>query len=135
VRYVRGPDGWIAYQVWGAGDVDLLWPSSWGTSVDNIWDHPARIRFLGFHGSLGRVLHFDPRGQGPSDSLPSLEGDLLGAWVDDARVVLDALVPGRVVVVAELLAAHVALRLAAREARPRRTRWAVEHVVWPATGG
>ena len=115
--YLRGPGGWIAHQVWGAGDIDVLWLSNWGTSVDNMWDHPARIRFLAFHGSLGQVTHFDPRGHGPSDPLPSLEGDLLAAWVEDALVVLDALESRRVVVVAELLATHVALRLAALEPR------------------
>jgi class 3 adenylate cyclase len=113
VRYVHAANGSVAYQTWGEGDTTLLWLSNWATSVDNIWEHPARVRFLAFHGTLGRVVRFDPRGQGASDPL-SVEHDVVEAWVSDAEAVLDALDCTDVTVVAELLPAHVALRLAAR---------------------
>jgi class 3 adenylate cyclase len=113
VQYLRAASGRVAYQTWGEGDTTLLWLSNWATSVDNIWEHPARVRFVAFHGTLARVVRFDPRGQGASDPLPA-EDDVIQGWVSDAEAVLDALACADVTVVAELLAAHVGLRLAAR---------------------
>ena len=79
VHYARDENGAVAYQVWGSGDVDLVEMTEWATSVDNVWDHPARVRSLGFHGSLGRVVRFDCRCIGGSDPVPlDRIGDL--AW-------------------------------------------------------
>jgi hypothetical protein len=38
VRYVFAEDRAIAYQVWGAGAVDVLSITEWATSVDSIWE-------------------------------------------------------------------------------------------------
>jgi pimeloyl-ACP methyl ester carboxylesterase len=113
VEYLRTDRGWVAYQTWGEGPPHVLWLSEWGTSVDNLWEHPGRIRFLSFHGSLGRVVRFDPRGQGASDELGAAAGSPFDEWMDDAIAVLDGLGIDEVVLVAEIAAAHVALRLAA----------------------
>jgi class 3 adenylate cyclase len=113
VEYLRTDRGWVAYQTWGEGPPHVLWLSEWGTSVDNLWEHPGRIRFLSFHGSLGRVVRFDPRGQGASDELGAAAGSPFDEWRDDAIAVLDGLGIDEVVLVAEIAAAHVALRLAA----------------------
>jgi class 3 adenylate cyclase/pimeloyl-ACP methyl ester carboxylesterase len=113
VRYLRHPAGAIAYQVWGQGELDLLLMTGFTTSVDNIWEHPGRLRFLSSYGELGRVIRFDPRGQGASDPLPLDEVGQLGPCLDDALHVLDTLDVAEAVVCAELDAGQVGLRLAA----------------------
>jgi len=112
VRYARGDSGAVAYQVWGEGDLDLLLMTEWATSVDSIWEHPGRVRLLGFYGSLGRVIRFDCRGIGASDPL-SLErlGDL-DQWVRDALQVMDDVGAEQVAVSGEGFAGHAALQLA-----------------------
>ncbi len=113
VRYLRHPAGAIAYQVWGQGELDLLLMTDATTSVDNIWEHPGRLRFLSSYGELGRVIRFDPRGQGASDPLPLEQVGQLGSWLDDALHVLDAVDVSGAVVCAEGFAGQVGLRLAA----------------------
>lgn len=116
VHYARDESGAaIAYQVWGAGPVDLLLMTDWATSVDNMWEHPARVRSLGFAGSLGRVIRFDCRGTGASDPV-SLDriGDL-EQWARDATLVMDAVGVERAVVSAEGFAGQAAMLLAATE--------------------
>src|SRR5579862_7434224 len=84
VQYLRLASGAVAYQVWGEGDLDLLLMTDITTSVDNIWEHPGRVRLLSSQGRLGRVIRFDPRGQGASDPLPLDEVGQLDPWLLDA---------------------------------------------------
>jgi class 3 adenylate cyclase len=79
----------VAFQVFGDGDVDLLYVSASGDPIDLRWNWPPYARFLRRLGTVARVVTFDPRGLGSSDRpsgdpLPSWE-----RWVDDARAVLD----------------------------------------------
>ena len=79
----------IAFQVFGDGEVDLLYVSASGDPVDLRWNWPPYAHFLRRLGTVARVVTFDPRGLGSSDRpsgdpLPSWE-----RWVDDARAVLD----------------------------------------------
>jgi class 3 adenylate cyclase len=114
VQYVRSKAGALAYQVWGDG-ADLLLMTDFTTSVDNIWQHPGRIRLLSYLGTLGRVVRFDPRGQGASDPLPIDELGSVDAWVDDALTVLDHLDIHQVALSAEGFACHVAIAMALRQ--------------------
>ena len=46
-RYAKAPDGTsIAYQVIGAGSVDLVYASGIFSNVDLMWDQPACAHFL-----------------------------------------------------------------------------------------
>jgi class 3 adenylate cyclase len=114
VQYVRSTAGALAYQVWGDG-ADLLLMTDFTTSVDNIWEHPGRIRLLSYLGTLGRVVRFDPRGQGASDPLPIDELGSLDAWVEDALTVLDHLDIHQVALSAEGFASHAAIAMALRQ--------------------
>ena len=92
-------DDRIAYQVFGAGDVDLLWVPASGNCIDMSWDWPVYAAFLWWLGGKARVISFDRRGTGASDApsgeaLPSWE-----LWADDARAVLDAVGSERAVIV------------------------------------
>jgi class 3 adenylate cyclase len=88
-RYARSQDGaYIAYQVFGQGDVDLLWISPWFSHLDLLWGYPPVARFHREMASFARVILLDQRGLGLSDrsrGLPDLE-----TRMDDVRAVLDA---------------------------------------------
>lgn len=63
VRYVDAAHGSIAYQQWGKGAPHHLLMAEYTTSVDNIWEHPGRVRFLSAQGDAGQTVRFDPMGQ------------------------------------------------------------------------
>src|SRR5215204_21762 len=89
-RYAKSEDGYVAYQVFGRGSVDLLFIGNWASNVEVMWEHPSMARYLDRLGQFARVICFDKRGAGLSDpvalgALPTLEH-----WMDDARIVLDA---------------------------------------------
>jgi len=110
----------IAYQVFGQGDVDLLYVSATGDPIDLRWDWPAYGQFLRRLASRARVVMFDRRGSGSSDaptgeSLPSWE-----RWADEARAVLDAVESERAVLFGSADGGPVAVLFAATH--PRRAR-------------
>jgi class 3 adenylate cyclase len=112
VRFAHGPGGAVAYQAWGEGESTVLFMTEFSNSVDNIWEHPGRTRLLTFHGTLGRAIRFDPRGQGASDPLPLDQLGSVQAWVDDALLVLEDQGVDAVAVSAEGFATQVAISLA-----------------------
>jgi class 3 adenylate cyclase len=85
------------------------------TSVDNIWEHPGRVRFLSAQGEVGRTIRFDPIGQGVSDPCSVEDVGRLDLWVEDAVAVLDALGVAECVVTGESYAGQVGLSLAAED--------------------
>ncbi len=90
-RYARSPDGaFIAYQVFGAGPIDVLLMPGFFTNLDENW----RLRELAdTHrriGSFARVIAMDRRGMGLSDRLSPGDGEPLETHVDDVVAVLDA---------------------------------------------
>jgi len=89
-RYARDGGLHVAYQTLGEGPPDVVLLSMWFSNVEAVWDFPALAAILRRVSSLGRLIHFDKRGTGLSDpvslqTLPTLE-----EWMDDLRVVLDA---------------------------------------------
>lgn len=88
-KYAQDGDLHIAYQVWGEGPIDLV--LVWGTfsHCEMFWEDPAMARFLESLGRFARVVHFDKRGTGLSDSIvgiPTLEERM-----DDVRIVMNAI--------------------------------------------
>jgi pimeloyl-ACP methyl ester carboxylesterase len=87
-RYVKSGDLHIAYRVEGDGPFDIVF-------VSHVWslDGPEAVRpefrsVIEQLASLGRVIQFDKRGTGSSDSVvgaPTLEERM-----DDVRAVMDA---------------------------------------------
>jgi pimeloyl-ACP methyl ester carboxylesterase len=89
-RYARSGDANIAYQVVGDGPFDLIWVPGWVSNVEVSWEIPEYARFLTRLASFSRLILFDKRGTGMSDSvsvehLPGLEQRM-----DDVRAVLQA---------------------------------------------
>ena len=88
----------IAYQVFGEGDVDLLWVPASGDCIDLRWDWPPYAHFLEWLGTKARVISFDRRGTGESDPPSDDDLPLWERWADDARAVLDAVGSERAVI-------------------------------------
>jgi class 3 adenylate cyclase/alpha-beta hydrolase superfamily lysophospholipase len=119
-RYATLGDDRIAYQVFGEGDLDLLYVSGSGDPIDMRWEWPSYAAFLRRLGAVARVIMFDGRGMGSSDGpsgevLPSWEG-----WADDARAVLDAVESERAVIFGSTDGGVVAIMFAA--SHPNRSR-------------
>jgi class 3 adenylate cyclase len=119
-QFARLGEDRIAFQVFGDGDVDLLFTSASGDTVDLRWYWPPYADFLRRLGTRARVIMFDRRGMGASDhasgeSLPGWE-----QWADEARAVLDAVDSERAVLFGMSDGGPIALLFAA--AHPHRTR-------------
>jgi class 3 adenylate cyclase/alpha-beta hydrolase superfamily lysophospholipase len=89
-RFASADDLHIAYQVLGEGPIDVVFVPDWFNHVEAQWDEPASALFLRRLASFGRLVVFDKRGTGLSDPVPLSDLPTLEAWMDDLRIVLDA---------------------------------------------
>jgi pimeloyl-ACP methyl ester carboxylesterase len=87
-HYARSGDVHIAYQQFGAGDIDLVYVNGFTSHIELVWEHEPSARFLRRLGSFARVITFDRRGSGLSD--PVSEAPTLEQRMDDLRAVMDA---------------------------------------------
>jgi class 3 adenylate cyclase len=87
-RFTRSGDVDIAYQVFGAGERDIVMTMGWVTHLEVMWELPELAYFLERLGSTGRVIIFDKRGTGLSDRVPGMV--TLEQRADDVRAVMDA---------------------------------------------
>lgn len=99
--YVRSDVGHVAYQVFGGGPSPVLFVSSWAQNLDVMWDEPRLARYLDRLGSFGPTIAYDKRGHGVSDPVPLTALPTIEAWMDDARVVLDAVGVERVALIGD----------------------------------
>jgi pimeloyl-ACP methyl ester carboxylesterase len=86
--YAQSGDVNIAYQVFGAGPIDLVVTPGFVSNVDLMWDDPLNARYWRRLGSFARVITFDKRGTGLSDRVTDIPS--LIERVDDLRAVMDA---------------------------------------------
>ncbi len=113
-RYVETPLGFLAYQVFGAGERDIMFINGGISNIDAVWEEPSAVRFYDRLASLGRVIQYDMRGSGVSDPIPGdntwlpLEGN-----TDDVRAVLDAAGSERAVIYGDTEGGLSAMMLAA----------------------
>ena len=88
-RYTRTADGvHVAYQVLGAGPLDLIYIPFAASHLESMWEQPSVARWFRRLASFSRLVMFDKRGTGMSDrveGVPTLE-----ARMDDVRAVMDA---------------------------------------------
>jgi len=89
-QFARNGDVHLAFQVVGEGALDLLLIDTWVHHVEAVWDFPDYARLLRRLCSLGRLIHFDRRGTGLSDSVPLDQLPSLQTQVADAVAVLEA---------------------------------------------
>ncbi|HEY5170255.1 MAG TPA: alpha/beta fold hydrolase, partial [Acidimicrobiia bacterium] len=91
-------DGWsIAYEVFGAGPIDLLLCQQW-TPIDLMWELPQLASFLEKLGGMARVIAFDPLGCGASDRIADRWASTGETFSDAALAVLNAVDSPRAVV-------------------------------------
>ena len=81
--YARSKDGNVAYQVVGDGPQDLVFIPSWLSNIDAMWEEPSLAHFLRRLATFGRLLCFDKRGAGASDTVSLAELPTLEQWSDD----------------------------------------------------
>src|ERR1700758_628275 len=87
-RYARSGDVAIAYQVVGEGPFDVVFVPGAISHVELGWEVPSFRRLYERLAAFCRLIIFDKRGTGMSDSVqgaPSLE-----VRMDDVRAVMDA---------------------------------------------
>jgi class 3 adenylate cyclase len=87
-RYARSGEVHVAYQVFGAGSVDLAFVPGFISNVEHYWDDPSHARWLRRLARFARVITFDKRGTGLSDRVSTMPG--MDQRMDDVRAVLDA---------------------------------------------
>jgi len=109
-RYARSGEVNIAYQVVGAGDFDVVYIPGAVSHVDLIWDDPERARFFERLSRSCRLIIFDKRGTGASDSVGVAD---LETRIDDVRAVMDAAGSSRAAVVGVSEGGPMALLFAA----------------------
>jgi pimeloyl-ACP methyl ester carboxylesterase/class 3 adenylate cyclase len=112
-RYAAGEGGYVAYQVFGDGPINILFIPSWLQNLDAMWDEPSLARYLERLATFGRVICFDKRGSGVSDHVPLSPVPTIEQWVDDAVTAMDAAGIERVAVIGDTEGGPVALTLAA----------------------
>ena len=134
-RYARSGDTTIAYQVAGEGTLDLLFLPGWISQIEQLWEASAVRRFLERLAVFNRLILFDRRGSGLSDSAGasySLEQEM-----HDALAVLDAVGSERAALLTYGLGGPVGTLLAANHperigalimyASIARTTWAPDY--------
>src|SRR5689334_21378902 len=90
-RYAKMEDGvHLAYQLLGAGPIDVLMMPDGFVPVDAMLEEPALARFLHALASFSRLIRFDFRGVGLSDPVSPSDPPTLEQWMQDALAVLDA---------------------------------------------
>jgi class 3 adenylate cyclase len=88
--YARSGDVNIAYQVLGEGELDLVYVPGWVSNIEFMWTYPPFAHFLTRLTGFSRLISFDKRGTGLSDSVPLDRLPTLEQRMDDVRAVLDA---------------------------------------------
>jgi len=87
-HYARSGDAHIAYQVFGGGDLDLVFVPGFVSNIEHYWEMPRVPELMKRLGSFARVIIFDKRGTGLSDPVPGPPP--LEQRMDDMQAVMDA---------------------------------------------
>ena len=87
-HYVKGPEGNIAYQVFGDGPIDLVIVPGWLSHVDLLWQEPGWVTLMSELTSFARVIRYDKIGTGLPD--PLRREATLENRTDEILTVLDA---------------------------------------------
>ncbi|HEV8671570.1 MAG TPA: alpha/beta fold hydrolase [Candidatus Limnocylindria bacterium] len=87
MKYARSGELRVAYQAIGDRQADLVWALENHTQLDLHWELPYRVREFEDFSEFARLIVFDKRGIGLSDSPPVLTYE---DRADDIRAVMDA---------------------------------------------
>ena len=109
--YVKTESGYIAYQLVGRGERDLLFTTSPMHNIDVMWERPSIAHFFQRLATMGRLISYNPRGTGISGMTSSVTS--LQDWVDDAKGVLDAVGVERSAIIGDTEGGPTAMMFAA----------------------
>jgi pimeloyl-ACP methyl ester carboxylesterase len=112
-RYARSKDGNVAYQAFGKGPFDLVFIPWWVSNIDVMWEEQSLATFLERLATFSRVLCFDKRGTGVSDTVPIVALPTLEQWSDDVRTVMEAAGSQRAVLLGHDTGGQMAMLFAA----------------------
>jgi pimeloyl-ACP methyl ester carboxylesterase len=87
-RHAKSSNVHVAYQVFGEGQIDLVFVPGFVSNIETYWEEPNFARWLHQLGSFARVIMFDKRGTGLSDRVEALP--TMDERMDDVRAVMDA---------------------------------------------
>ena len=88
-RFADSDGVYIAYQVLGSGDLDILVFNGSVLPMESFDDEPSLARFQRRLEPFGRLIRFDVRGVGMSDPISPSAPPTLEQWAHDAAAVLD----------------------------------------------
>jgi class 3 adenylate cyclase len=117
-RYARSGEVHIAYQVVGAGPVDLVYVPPTLQQVEHLWAEPRVAAFFERLARFSRLILFDRRGTGLSD--PIAAATTLEDQMEDLTAVMDAAGSREAALFAQAEGAPMAALYAATH--PERTR-------------
>ena len=126
-RYARSGDVSVAYQVVGAGPVDLVFAPGFISHLELAWEDPLWARCYERLASFSRLMLFDKRGTGLSD--PVAGPATLEERTDDLLAVMDAVESDRAAVFGISEGGSMAALFAATH--PERTSSLVLYGAWP----
>jgi class 3 adenylate cyclase len=110
-QYARSGDADIAYQVIGDGSRDIVVALDWASHLEAVGELPEFEELMRSLARFARVIWFDMRGIGMSDSVG--RGVMpVESWVDDLLAVMDAAGSERAAVLAQGQAAQMAVMAA-----------------------
>jgi class 3 adenylate cyclase len=112
-HYTERNDTSIAYQVFGKGGTDLVLSMGLLSNCDHMWDLRKTARTLTYLTQYFRVINFDRRGTGHSDSLPLNALPTWEDWADDLLTVMNAAGSERAVIHGERDGSIMAILFAA----------------------
>jgi class 3 adenylate cyclase/pimeloyl-ACP methyl ester carboxylesterase len=115
VDYVRRGNLAIAHQVVGEGPPDVVFIPEWFNNLDAQWEDPLLARVPERLASFARVIMLNQRGMGLSDPIPIDAPMSAEDWIDDVRLVMDAVGAERVSLIGTGTAGTVATLLAATQ--------------------
>lgn len=113
IRYANSGDAYIAFQVLGNGQRDVLVVMDGFIPIDTMEGEPRIERSMSRLASFGRLIRFDRRGIGLSDPVSPSSPPTIEQWTADALAVLDAAGSTSAAVMAAVEASPIAIVLAA----------------------
>lgn len=121
IRYVANRDGqYIAYQVMGAGELDIIFLPDWVTNLEVMTEEPSIARFFDALSRFGRLILIDKRGSGLSDPVPLGATPTSEEWMQDILTVMNDLNSEAAAIIGHAEGGHLATLFAAT--RPGRCR-------------
>lgn len=112
-QFAQSAGGAVGYQVFGSGNIDLVFCTNWQNNIDLIWDEPSAVRYLDRLGSFARVIMFDQTGSGVSDPVSTDNPPNIDSWIEDLTAVMDEIGCEKAALLGDTEGGYIAMAFAA----------------------